>query len=74
MAVPYSTNSDADLLTLDSDTQSRHGDLYRLEGSVVIAYRGRTVHADRITYDDATGDLIVEGHVVITGGDNDEYI
>ncbi len=74
VAVPYSTNSDADLLTLDSDTQSRHGDLYRLEGSVVIAYRGRTVHADRITYDDATGDLIVEGHVVITGGDNDEYI
>ncbi len=74
VAVPYSTSSDADLLTLDSDTQSRHGDLYRLEGSVVIGYRGRTVHADRIAYDDATGDLVVEGHVLVTGGDNDEYI
>ena len=73
-AVPLDPGPTGDELTLESDTQSRHGDIYALEGKVVITYRGRTVRADRISYDAATSELTAEGHLMLTGGLNDEYI
>ncbi len=73
-AVPLVVDDPRQLLTLDADNQSRHGDLYTLEGNVAVSYHGHVVHADRITYDEATADLQVQGHVIVSGGDNDEYI
>ena len=61
-------------LTIEADKSSRYGNVDRLEGSVVITYRGHAVRADRITYDAATGEVIAEGNVLLTGGDNDEYM
>jgi LPS-assembly protein len=71
-AVPFQPDDNSLPLTLEADTQSRHGDIYRLEGSVVIVYRGHTIRADRISFDASTNDVIAEGHVLLTGGDNDE--
>ena len=59
---------------LESDTQSKHGDEYLLAGDVEITYRDHKLRADHITYNDATGDVIAEGHVHLTGGQNDESI
>jgi len=59
---------------LESNTQSRHGDLYLLAGDVVITYGDHVLRADTITYDASTGEADAQGHVRLTGGDNDEYI
>jgi len=61
-------------LTIEADLSSRYGKLDRLEGNVVIHYDGRTVRADRITYDAETGELTLDGHVDVLGGNNDEHI
>ena len=66
---------DTDLLTIDADTPpALRQPLHASKATVVINYNGHTLRADRITYDDATGDLTLDGHVILTGGDNDEYI
>lgn len=60
--------------TLESDTQSRHGDIFNLSGDVIITYRDHTLRADTITYDSATGEILAQGHIRLTGGENDEQI
>jgi LPS-assembly protein len=58
-------------------TQSRQGlknsNLYTLDGDVVIYYRNYIVHADRATYNDGTGEIDAEGHLMIDGGPDDEH-
>ena len=74
LAVPIVTDEGTLPLTIEADPISRHGNLYSLEGGATITYRGHVIHADRITYDQSTGDITAEGHLLLTGGDNDEYI
>jgi LPS-assembly protein len=60
---------------LESDQpQSKHGDMYYASGNVVLTYGDHVLGADSLTYNDITGDVTAEGHVVLTGGDNDEHI
>jgi LPS-assembly protein len=76
-SIPHATllpGKSANLAVLQSDTQSKHGDLYRLTGNVEIDYRNHTLRADTITYNDATGEVVLLGHVRVSGGPNDEYI
>ena len=58
-------------------TQTRQGlknaNLYTLDGDVVIYYRNYIVHADRATYNDATGEIETQGHLMIDGGPDDEH-
>jgi LPS-assembly protein len=62
---------------LKANTQSYHslekGNLYTLEGDVVIHYRDYIVHADKATYNDATGEIVGEGHLMVDGGPDDEH-
>jgi LPS-assembly protein len=48
--------------------------MYYASGNVVLTYGDHVLHADSLTYNDATGDTTADGHVVLTGGDNDEHI
>jgi LPS-assembly protein len=60
---------------LESDLpQSKHGDIYSASGNVVLTYGDHALRADNLTYNDATDDVTAEGHVVLTGGENDEHI
>ncbi len=59
---------------LVSDRQAKTGDIYSLDGDVVITYGAYRVEADRIDYDTATSELNATGHVKITGGPNSEII
>jgi LPS-assembly protein len=59
---------------LESDTQSRHGDIYLLAGDVEIDYQDHILRADTITYNAATGDTTAQGHLRLTGGPNGESI
>jgi LPS-assembly protein len=75
--IPHATilpDKAADIAILQSDTQSKHGDVYLLAGSVEIDFRDHVLRADNITYDASTGETELLGHVKVTGGDNDEYI
>ena len=63
-----------DIAILESDTQTKDGDLYTLAGDVVITYHDHVLRADTVTYNGATGEATVRGHVTLTGGANDEYI
>lgn len=41
---------------------------HMLEGDVVITYGDVTIHGDRVTYNERTGDVVAEGNVVIDQG------
>lgn len=77
-AVPVVPAEQGDALSLEFARSERHGDLYRMEGGasgpVVITFRNHVLRADRLTYDAATGEVTAEGHLQVSGGDNDEYI
>jgi len=57
-----------------SNPQTFVDGLYILDGQVVITYRDRTLQADHIEYSTDTGDVTLTGHVLVTGGENDERI
>jgi LPS-assembly protein len=60
---------------LESDLpQSRHDNIYSAAGNVTLTYDGHTLRADSLTYNDDTGDVTAEGHVELSGGDNDEHL
>ncbi len=59
---------------LEADDQQKHGDLYTLAGHVLIDYKQYIVHADRATYNAATGDVDAFGHVTVDGGPSDEHM
>ena len=59
---------------LESDLQSKHGDVAIATGSAVLTYSDHVLRADSLTYNDSTGDVTAEGHVDLTGGENDEHI
>ena len=68
-------NQPPDIAVIESDEpQSRHGNVYTTSGNVVITYRDHILRADSVTYDADSGEAVVQGHVKLTGGDNDEYI
>jgi LPS-assembly protein len=65
---------DTTAVTIESDTQSKLGSRYVLDGDVVITYRDRVVKADHVEYDTETGELTANGHLHVTGGANHEDI
>ena len=65
---------DSTAVEMESDTQSKLGSRYVLDGDVVITYRDRVIKADHIEYDTETGELTANGHLHVTGGANHEDI
>jgi LPS-assembly protein len=59
---------------IKADHWEKKGDLYTLRGNADVRFRGWTITADEMTYDEASGDVNATGHVDITGGPHDEHI
>lgn len=57
-----------------TNPQTRVGSLYTLDKDVVITYGDRIIRADHIEYDSDSGDVTATGHLVVSGGLNDESI
>jgi LPS-assembly protein len=55
---------------LDADRQTRVGDVFTLDGHVVVHYNGYVLHADKVVYHQSTSELEADGHLEITGGPN----
>jgi LPS-assembly protein len=60
--------------TIRAIHQEKHGDIWTLRGDAEIDYRDLVLHADQITYNDATGDAVATGHVTLDGGAYSEHI
>jgi LPS-assembly protein len=60
--------------TAPSGSQTIEGSVQTADGDVVVTYKDRTLKADHIEYNTETGDVTLTGHVVVTGGENDERI
>ena len=73
VAVPVPEASERRVI-LKSDRQTRNGDKVLLEGNVRIQYGSYIVEADRIAYNDATGEAEVAGHLHITGSSDSETL
>lgn len=54
--------------------QGKRGDLWTLAGDVEIHYRDYIVRADKVTYNEATGEVEATGHLHLEGGRDDELI
>jgi LPS-assembly protein len=65
---------DTTAVTIESDTQSKLGSSYVLDGDVKVTYRDRVVTADHIEFDQETGELTANGHLHVSGGPNHEDI
>jgi LPS-assembly protein len=73
--VPLPPPAPPEPAVIESDLpQTRKGDLYSASGNVVVTFRNHILRADTVTYDKATGDVTLLGHVQISGGENDESI
>jgi LPS-assembly protein len=73
-ATPLPPEKPPRTVIFDSETQSKHGSVYLLAGDVIVTYEGHILHADTIRYDEDTGEVEAQGHVRLSGGENDEYI
>jgi LPS-assembly protein len=59
---------------LQSDRQEKHGSVYTLTGEVRIDYKNYVLTADKVSFDQATGDAEADGHVQLEGGRDNELI
>ena len=55
--------------TIRAVQQEKHGDVWNLRGDAEIDYKDLILHADQITYNDATGEAVATGHVTLDGGE-----
>ncbi|MFZ0661153.1 MAG: LPS assembly protein LptD [Acidobacteriaceae bacterium] len=63
---------------IEADTQSyvktNNAVVYTLAGHVVIHYRDYVIQADHATYNQATSEVVAEGHLHLDGGPNDAHL
>ena len=78
LSIPQSAKTTAGKAGQEVDiqavTQEKIGDVYKLRGNVVIHFRNFVINADDVTYNDATGDVVAQGHLVFEGGPHDEHV
>src|SRR5216684_6291670 len=60
--------------TIRAVSQEKHGDVWTLRGNAEIDYKDLILHADQITYNDATGEAVATGNVTLDGGLYSEHI
>ncbi len=74
VAQPEPLPPDGNPVQLTSDRQTRVGDVFTLDGNVVVRYRGYVLQADKVVYHQSTSILEANGHLQVTGGPNNVHI
>ena len=74
VAQPEAVPSTGIPIKWEAEHQARAGDLWTLQGSVVIYYRDYIIRADKVVYHQSTSEVEAEGHLQVTGGPQDVSI
>jgi LPS-assembly protein len=53
--------------------ETKDGTIYTLDGNVVLYYRRYIIHADHVSYNETTGEVVAQGHLMVDGGQDDEH-
>jgi len=61
-------------IQLEAKRQTRVGDVWTLDGDVVVHYRDYVLRADKVVYHQATSALEADGHLLVSGGPRDIQI
>ena len=61
-------------VTIRARSQEKDGTVFKLHGEAEIHYESYVLYGDEMSYDSQTGDVTVDGHVVLDGGPNDEHV
>ncbi len=61
-------------VTIKAREQEKQGDVYTLRGEAEVDFRTYILRADEMTYNAATGDVTLTGHVILNGGPHDEHV
>lgn len=67
---PATPPPSSDVVEIVADSQQKAGSVYLLRGKVEIRYRGMTLHADEVTYDEKARTVEARGHVVFERDDD----
>ncbi|HEX8184441.1 MAG TPA: putative LPS assembly protein LptD, partial [Blastocatellia bacterium] len=59
---------DGEAVEILADTQSKNGDIYVYEGYVNATLGDTRLQADRVTFNNVTGDMVAEGNVIFDQG------
>ncbi len=62
--------SPADAVVIESDNQTKNGDILSATGYVNAVLEDMRLQADRATYNQVTGDMVAEGNVIFDQGEN----
>lgn len=57
-----------EIVVIVGDQQQKNGDLWIYEGYVIATLADIRLQADRVTFNDATGDMVAEGNVIFDQG------
>ncbi len=74
IAVPVEAAPTGVPVHIEADKQSKTGDVYTLDGNILIEYRSYRVRADHAEYDLATETVTARGALSVDGGPSDEHI
>jgi len=64
-SAPLNLQNSDKTLSIHADSQERGRDVSRLRGHVEITYRGMKLTADEVTYNEASGEIVAAGHVLL---------
>ena len=64
--IPSEFRGQNSTVTVHAVSQEKNGDVYTLRGHVEVTYAGTAVTADRISYNQATGEIVATGRVTYT--------
>jgi LPS-assembly protein len=73
-AVPIAANGTVVPVIASQGPQTIANGHYTADDDVAVTYKDHTLQADHLDYNSDTGDLTLTGHVLVTGGENDESI
>jgi LPS-assembly protein len=60
----------ADTVVIESDSQTKNGDILSAAGYVNCRLEDMRLQADRVTYNEVTADMVAEGNVIFDQGEN----
>jgi LPS-assembly protein len=74
IAVPIEAPPTGTPVHIEANKQGKTGDVYTLDGDILILYKAYRVRADHAVYNLANSTVEARGHVTVDGGPSDEHI